>query len=401
MTTTRNGPLTPLLIAFLSFIIIGIPGGALGVAWIHIQGTFGLGLDALGLLLTAGTTGRLVTAFISGRLLTALGAGRYLLLGSLVASIGLLGYALAPVWPMLLAAGFIFGLGVGVIDAGLNTFIAPRYSASRMNWLHACFGLGLTFGPALITLIVVDLAQSWRWAYAVLSALHGGLTIAFVLTLPFWETRRDRSLSDTDDVQVPISATLRLTMMWLSLALFFFYGGAEIGTGQLLNNLLVEARAVEPRLAAFWVSLYWGSFTFGRMLIGIFVDRLGPRTLLRFSLLGTGIGAVLIWWNPVLEVSFAGILVMGVSLAAVFPTLVAVTPDRVGVDHTPNAIGFQIGVAGLGAALLVGLAGVLAERLGTESISGFLVVVTWLTSLLHEIILRRERNLRAQHVTSR
>ncbi len=394
MQSGRNGPASLLLISFFSFIIIGIPGGALGVAWLPIQTTFGLGLDALGLLLTASTIGRLLTAFTSGYWIARVGAGRYLLIGSLLGAVGLLGFVLAPLWPLLLLAEFVRGLGSGVIDAGVNTFVAPRYSASRMNWLHACFGIGLTIGPALVTLTVIELGQDWRWTYLLLGVLNLLLALTFFLTLGRW---RVASAPDQAGAVVPnarLLDSLRLVMMWLSLALFFFYGGAEMGTGQLLNSLFVEGRAIDPTTAGFWVSFYWGSFTVGRMLIGLVADRIGPRALLRACMAGAVVGAALIWWNPVPEVSFAGLAVMGLALAPLFPTLVAVTPDRVGAAHTPNAIGFQIGFAGLGAALLVGLAGVLAENTGRESIAPFLVAVSLATLLLHELIMQRELRLR-------
>ncbi len=391
MQPSQNGPTSLLLIAFLSFAVIGMTGGALGVAWLSIQDTFGLGLDSLGFLLTASTTGRLITAFTSGRLIARMGAGPYLLVGCVLCSVGMLGFAIAPLWLLLLAAYFVFGLGAGVLDAGINTFIAPRYSASRLNWLHACFGVGLTFGPALVTAVVIDLGQSWRWVYAILFGFQIALTVIFTLTLNRWRLAQDvQTGSAQSEHDVPITATLRLMMMWLSLALFFFYGGVEIGTGQLLNSLFVEGRGVDPKTAGFWVSFYWGSFTIGRMLIGVIVDRLGPRTLLRACMLGTVLGAVLIWWNPVMEVSFIGLAIMGLSLAPLFPTLVAVTPDRVGQRHTANAIGFQIGFAGLGAAMLVGFAGALAENIGREIIAPFLVVVALITLFLHEWILARE-----------
>lgn len=394
MQPNRNGPTSLLLIAFFGFISIGTVGGALGVAWLSIQDTFDLGLESLGFLLTASTIGRLVTAFTSGRWIARMGAGPYLLTGSLLSAVGMLGFTLTPSWLLLLMVYFVFGLGGGILDAGLNTFIAPRYTASRLNWLHACFGIGLTLGPALVTLVVIDLGQSWRWAYAVLCGLQVALAIVIAATLNRWRLVDSLQNSVADSGKdVHMVDTLRLAMTWLSLALFFFYGGVEIGAGQLLNSLFVEGRGIDPKTAGFWVSFYWGSFTVGRMLIGLVVDRLGPRTLLRACMIGTVAGAALVWWNPVAEVSFIGLAVMGLSLAPTFPTLVAVTPERVGPRHTSNAIGFQIGFAGLGAALLVGLAGALAESLGRGVIAPYLLVVALVTLAIHEWILVREKRV--------
>jgi fucose permease len=391
---TRNGPTSLLLIAFLGFIIIGLPGGVLGVAWLHIQNTFGLGLDALGLVLSASTIGRLLTAFVSGRLIVRLGVGHFLMVGCLLGAIGTTVFAVTPVWPLLLLAYFVFGLGTGMVDAGINTFVAPRYTASRMNWLHACFGVGLTVGPMLVTALVIDQGQSWRLVYLIIAGLYGFLALLFGLTLRRWQAADQLSRDAADGPDAPLTATLRLVMMWLLLAMFFFYGGFEIGTGQLLNSLLVEGRGIDPKTAGFWVSFYWGTFTVGRILIGFFADRLGPRMLLRLSMYGGVLGAALLWWNVVPEMSYAGLAVIGFALAPLFPTLVAVTPERVGVAHTPNAIGFQLGFTGLGAALLVGLAGALAENHSKAIIAPFLMVVAVIMTLVHEWIMAREARAR-------
>src|SRR5690606_18255014 len=216
----RNGPTSLLLVAFFSFIVLGIPGGALGVAWLHIQDTFALGLDSLGVLLTLSTVGRLITAFSSGRLIARLGVGRVFLAGSLFCVLGALGFGLAHIWPLLLAAIFIWGMGNGIIDAGVHTLIAPRYRARRLTWLHACFGIGLTFGPALVTILVIDLGQSWRLAYAILAVLNILLAAIFIATLKRWDDGGTAAQAEHDSANVTIMDSLRLFMMWLLLAMF-------------------------------------------------------------------------------------------------------------------------------------------------------------------------------------
>ncbi|MBZ0275848.1 MAG: MFS transporter, partial [Anaerolineae bacterium] len=63
--------------------------------------------------------------------------------------------------------------------------------------------------------------------------------------------------------------------------------------------------------------------------------------------------------------------------------------------HTANAIGFQIGVAGLGSALLPGLAGVMIGGLGLEFIGFFILLLSVILLLLHELILLRESPMSA------
>ena len=390
--SNKHGPVLPLYIAFLGFASIGLLGGALGVAWVSIQTTFGLRLDALGVLLTALTVGRMLTSFSSGQAVVHFGMGVYLVCGCLLTLGGLLAFTFASVWPVLVLAYFVVGLGVGVVDAGLNIFVAAHYSASRMNWLHAAKGVGLTVGPVIVTLLVINLELPWRWSYVVLVGMQILLTTAFALTLPRWQVQAENA-PKSEIPSAPITATLRLVIVWLSLAVFFIYSGVEIGTGQLLYSLLVTGRRVDPEVAGFWVSIYWGSFTVGRILFGIVIDKFEPRKLVRLSLAGIILGAALIWWNPMIGMSFIGLTVMGFTMAAIFPTLVSMTPQRVGQSHTPNAIGFQIGVAGLGGGILVALAGSMAVHLGLEAIPPFLLMSTLLVLLLHELIIRQETRI--------
>lgn len=382
----KSRSLTLLFIAFWGFIAIGVPGGLLGVAWIHIQDTFGLTLDSIGIALAAFTAGRLVTTFYSGRLLARLGGGRFLLIGALLTTIGLLGYAVAPAWVLLLAAAFVFGLGSGVIDAGLNTFVAAHYTAAQLNWLHAFFGIGLTLGPIMMTTIVIDLGTSWRWGYAIAMTFPLILGICFLTTLNQWgfeakidgENRRDSRIQDT----------LRLPIVWLCLLMFFVYGGLEVGGGQLTNSLFIEGRQIDPGTSGRWISIYWGSFTIGRMLIGIVVNRVQPQTVVRMGMLAAIVGSAMIWLNASDLFSFIGLALFGFALAPLFPTLIAETPGLVGTAHVANVIGFQIGAAGVGATLLTGLAGILAEKFSLEVIGPYLLVVAIAIFLLNEARLR-------------
>lgn len=58
----------------------------------------------------------------------------------------------------------------------------------------------------------------------------------------------------------------------------------------------------------------------------------------------------------------------GFALAPVFPSLIALTPKRVGASHAPNAVGFQISAAMTGGALLPAFAGLMIDAFGVDFI---------------------------------
>ncbi|MDQ6743949.1 MAG: MFS transporter, partial [Candidatus Dormibacteraeota bacterium] len=60
-------------VALASFVLLGLPTGALGVAWPYIRGSFGLPLAALGGLLAPMTVSYLLSGAASGHLIGRVG----------------------------------------------------------------------------------------------------------------------------------------------------------------------------------------------------------------------------------------------------------------------------------------------------------------------------------------
>ncbi len=379
-------------IAYSGFIILGMPDGLLGVAWPSIRESFNVSLDALGTLLIAVMGGYFLSSFNSGRLAARMGIGSLLVVSSIVRGVGLLGYALSPTWGVMVASGLLIGLGGGTIDAGGNTYMATNHSAGLLNWLHASWGFGAAIGPLIMT-TVLNMGQSWRWGYVIAGVVQGLFAVCFGLTSNQWRDSEPESIaSNPGSPADPVSSseTLKLPVIWLSIALFFLYTGVEGAAGQWPYSLFTEGRSVALSTAGLWISIFWGSFTVGRLIAGVVVERIGLFTLLRLNMLGVICGAAFIWWNLTDLLSFSGLALMGFSLGPIFPLLVANTPRQFGVEHAANAIGFQIGAASLGIAMLPGLAGVLAEQLGLEVVGPFLLAASTIVFVLNETITPRQ-----------
>jgi fucose permease len=80
--------------------------------------------------------------------------------------------------------------------------------------------------------------------------------------------------------------------------------------------------------------------------------------------------------------------ITGFAIAPIFPGLVSTTPGRVGDRHTANTIGIQISAAGLGGALVPGLAGILLRRVGLEIFPAYMFICFVLLLGLYAFSLR-------------
>lgn len=384
------------LLAFLAFVSLGLPDGLLGVAWPSIRSGFSLPIDALGLLVAVTTAGYLTSSFLSGALLRRFRLGTVLAGSAGAAAFALLGFALAPTWPLMLSLGILAGLAGGAVDAGLNAYGARHFSGRTLNWLHASWGLGTTIGPMIVT-GVLEADLNWRWAYAV----AGTAQLALALTLFLARDRWHRL--EPDAVPQPPSAstlsTMRRPVVWLGMLTFFVYTGVELSVAYWSFSLMTLGRAVPEITAGLYVTLYWGSLMAGRVLFGLVADRVPLVPTLRIAIGAAVVGALLFWLAPTRALSLTGLMLIGLGLAPVFASLVRLTPDRVGAGHADSAIGFQIAAAGLGGAAITGLIGILASAFGLEVIGGAIFAAAVVLLLLYQSMIRQSS--RRQQPTER
>lgn len=380
-------------LAYIAFISLGLPDGLLGVAWPTMRLSYGRSLDSLGVLLIATTAGYLTSSFFSGQLITRLGVGGLLAASCAATGICLVGYILVPYWWMITVLMVVAGLGAGAIDAGINTYIASHFGSRQMQWLHASYGIGATLGPVIMT-IGINFFSTWRIGYALVGAAQMILAICFLLTMRLWKQdgltapQQDQKLTD---YKTPLALTLRQPRVWLSTIMFFFYTGIEVTLGCWAYTLLTESRGINPQTAGLWTGSYWATFTISRIAAGLYTKHIKLHNLVRISLLLAFTGSLILWWNPTPLASLIGVVLVGIAVAPVFPSLVSGTSARVDREHAANTIGLQIGAAGFGAAILPGLVGVLAQRTSLEIVPLCLMVFTviLLTLYTRAIVLER------------
>jgi fucose permease len=388
-----------LLLAYLAFISLGLPDTVLGVAWPSLRAAFGISQSAMGVVLAAGLSGYFLSGLWAGVAMEKLGVGGLLAASSALVAVALFGYAVAPSWLFFFPMGALLGLGSGAIDSGLNGYAARHFSVRHVNWLHGSWGIGASTGPALMTAAIAQ-GHGYRAGYALIASVLGAMAILFLITRHRWDAPlepSEGSASTESDAAPPAHAAragfrvaLRNGRVWLQILTFFLYTGVESTVGQWCFTWLRERRGLPIEAAGSWTSAYWASLTVGRLVLGSVVDRFGPDRLLRCSTLGAVLGVLMFSWGDG-PLGSIGLLLLGASLAPMFPTLMARTPARVGTDVAHHAVGFQVSAATLGSTLVPALVGVLVARTGLGAI-GMVVAIAALGLLVaHEALLAATR----------
>lgn len=375
-------------LALATFVALGLPDGMLGTAWPSMRQSLHAPVSGLGLVLLAYTAGAVTVTAVVGRVIRRLGVSLLLAGGAAVAVAASAGVAAAPALAAVVAAGLAFGVSGGALDGGLNTAVGMSGRGRLLNLLHGFYGVGTMIGPLLVTVAVV--AASWRGAYLVLLVVD-----AAVAALWLAGRRRDRTGTAPLDASVAPSTAQPAEIdrpgraaVTAGLAVFFVYTGLEVAAGQWETTFAEGHLHFSSSAAGLATFGYWAALTAVRLGLGAVPSPPDHPTVVRVGTAGAVVAAALIWWEPSAAAAVTGFVLLGASLAGVFPSLVALTPARVGPPAASRVIAWQIGAATAGGAALSALVGLLIQRSGLAVVGPALTAMA-VVLVAGEILLRR------------
>lgn len=350
-----------LLIIYVAFISLGLPDSMLGAAWPVMQGELGLPLAGAGLVSMIVSGGTIISSLFSGVLIRRFGTGKLTLLSVLTTALALLGYSFSQNYLWLCLIAVPLGLGAGAVDAALNDFVARNFAARHMNWLHSFWGIGATTGP-LIMAFMLNQTGRWQMGYRTVSIIQFSLVAILAISLPLWRQFPTPASPHTTTGRTKIRNIKGIAP---NLVAFFAYCAVEASTGLWAASFLVQQRGLSRVLAAGGASTYYFGITLGRFLNGFLSSRFDAKTLVRGgqAMILLGIGLMLL---PFQVLSLAGLMIIGLGCAPIFPTLLHETPRRFGAENSASLMGLQMATAYVGLTLMPPLLGLTVGRFGLQ-----------------------------------
>ena len=367
---------TLLVVIYLAFISLGLPDSLLGAAWPVMRAELGAPLSAAGAVSMVVSFGTIVSSLMSNRLIRRFGTGRVTFVSVVMTAFALLGYSYARSLGWLCLLAVPLGLGAGSVDAALNNFVALHYRAQHMSWLHCFWGLGATAGPVIMAACLIG--RGWTSGYRVISALQFALCAALAFSLPLWK-RTEQPAGQAEGSKadfVSNAEALRLPGIAYALLAFLCYCGVEVTAGLWMPSYLVELRGLDTSTAAACGSCYFGGITAGRALSGFLSMKLDARRMIRIGCVGMLAGALLLIAPLPPLFSFAGLVVLGVGCAPIYPSMIHETPRRFGKRASQAAMGLQMAVAYVGSTFMPPLVGAVAGATSLAVVPAALLVLT-------------------------
>lgn len=380
-----------LVIIYLAFISLGLPDALLGSAWPSMYSEFGVPISYAGIISMIIAAGTIVSSLQSDRLTRRLGTGKVTAISVAVTAAALFGFSVSQSFGMLCLWAIPYGLGAGSVDASLNNYVALHYESKHMSWLHCMWGIGATLGPYVMGYALTR-GMTWNSGYRIISILQVVLTAILIFSLPLWKGRPQMTAEDGQEVSpkaLSLPEIVKIPGAKEVMLCFFCYCALEQTAGLWASSYLTLYKGVPAETAAGYASMFYIGITIGRALSGFITMKLNDVQMIRLGQGIIGLG-VLVLLLPLGEsVSLAGLILIGLGCAPIYPCIIHSTPTHFGADKSQALIGVQMACAYVGTCLMPPIFGLIANHISVALLPVFLLVILVLMVVMHEGLTRK------------
>ena len=376
-------------IIYLAFISLGLPDSLLGSAWPSMYPLLGVPVSYAGILSMIISFGTIVSSLNSDRLTRALGAGRVTAISVGMTAAALFGFSISTQFWMLCLWAVPYGLGAGSVDAALNNYVALHYESRHMSWLHCMWGIGTMVSPMVMGRVLAG-GGPWTAGYRYIALFQIALTAVLFLSLPLWQKRTDETAEGgTAPQALSLGQVFRLLGAKEVMLCFFCYCALETTAGLWASSYLTLTRGVAADTAASFASLFYIGITAGRAACGFLTLKLSDTQMIRLGqgVLAVGVAALLVPGPQLL--ALAGLVLVGVGCAPIYPSIIHATPDHFGADRSQAVIGIQMASAYVGNLVMPPLFGLLANNITPALFPFYLLALLVLMVFMHEQLVRK------------
>ncbi len=366
-----------LAIIYLAFISLGLPDSLLGSAWPSIYPTMNVPISYAGIISMIIALGTIFSSLQSDRLTFRLGTGKVTAISVATTAIALFGFSVSHSFIALCLWAIPYGLGAGSVDASLNNYVALHYESRHMSWLHCMWGVGASVGPYIMGFA---LTRNWGWnsGYRLIAILQVVLTVLLFLSLPLWSGKKAYAAEGTDAERtkpMALREVVRVPGAKEVMISFFCYCAIEQTVGLWSASYLTLYKAISPERAASYASMFFIGITVGRALSGFITMKLNDTQMVQLGQVLIGLGIVIMLIPGAGWISLAGLILIGLGCAPIYPSIIHSTPGRFGADKSQAIIGVEMASAYVGTCIMPPIFGVLANVISVGLLPFYLLVI--------------------------
>jgi len=382
--------------------MVGIAQLVVGTVMEPMVHAYGVGYGDGGQLVMHQFLGGMAGVLGAPWLIRKIGKKRMLLSAIALIVVIQMGYSLTPAWPVMLVLAPITGMGFGMTEATVASFViaAAAGNANRaMSRIEVFFGIGALLMPFAGSLLIS--AGLWKMSFLAVAVMAAVTWAAWLL---LWPKILDKSSgSDAQGGDRPhapaagLSGKARLTLA-ACILFFLVYVGFEMSFIHYLPSMMVQNNGMAESAASLSISLYWLAMTVGRLAAGPAADRFGGASYLIAMCGANALVFVLMIGLDGVSTTFVLTALSGLAMSGMF-SIALVFANRAVPGMTERTTSLLMAAGGVGGALMPKLTGWFLDRYAEDAtrwlFAGFgivlLLVMVW--AVLSAQRLRKESRI--------
>ena len=384
-----------LAIIYLSFISLGLPDAVLGSAWPMIYPEFDVPVSYAGIISITISMGTIFSSLQSDRLTKKFGTGKVTAFSVLLTAIALFGFSVSSSFWMMLLWALPYGLGAGSVDASINNYAAIHYAGSHMSWLHCMWGIGASLGPYILSFTITH-GQDWSMGYRYISILQVILTIIIMLSLPLWNKQpvnaeiADELSPEDSPSRRPLSLKEIFSIPGAKSVFLMFFGYCALEQTAILwsSSYLVLHKGIDPETAAAYGAFFLIGLTAGRAVSGFVAMKMNDNQMIRLGQVIVLVGIIMMLFPFGEIIPLAGLIVIGIGCAPIYPCVIHSTPINFGADKSQAIVGVQMACAYLGSLVMPAIFGLIANHITPALFPYYMFLILALMFVMHMRLMR-------------
>lgn len=369
-----------------AFFVVGIVTVLLGQVLPVLIGRLKLNDEEAGFFFTAQFGGSIIGTILAAFLIRRIGALRSLVIAFALFAVGIGGLNFDSLW-LVRGGVFIFGIGIGLAIPAtllLTAALNPQKTTAALNLMSFVWGTG-----AIVSQPFVSFAGRGDLIAPSFILIAASVFFAVLLaTISRKKTEQNLQLPPDGETERHQKSLWKSRTALLLVAFGFFDVGIESGVSGWLTAYTLRSD-LPPEIS--WLSatpLFFFFFVGGRGIAALLARRFTNNQIIWASLLLTLIGTILLLAASGWQTIFGGAAILGLGLAAVFPTNMARLTDVLGADAGSRAVPLFV-MGSFGSITITWLIGYFSSlynndlRVGLAVLLGAAVALLILQIILH------------------
>lgn len=282
-----------------------------------ILGQLNAQVDGANALPATMSIGIILGTILFGPVVDRFGYKYLLIIGSLLALIGLEGLANATEIELLHGSMFMIGFGGGILNGLTNALVSDIYGDDKRGGRLSILGAFYCVGALLWTLLNYYMPDNYIVPLHCISGIMAVFIVYFCL-IQFPKAKPQGSVSFSKSVGL-----LKYPALILFALILFFQSGFEGASGSFTPKFLEDSAAMEATAATLSLTWFTVGMLCGRLPLGLIMKKLKDNGTLYLYLSVALVGVVILYLSADVTMAHLAMALIGFGVGATYPVVLA------------------------------------------------------------------------------